>query len=74
MSQDELPASRLAAELAHFTNVRTVDVQFPYRVRAVVTGDGLNRTEMNTIREYGWAVTGFTMDTNGVSIVRQSRL
>lgn len=65
-----MPASRLAAELAHFTNVRRADVQFTGRIRLKVTDDGLCRTELKTIREFGWVVSGFTIQSNGVSIVR----
>lgn len=69
-----LAASRLAAELGHFPSVRKAKIQFPYRIYLTVTDDGLSRTAMKTIREFGWAVSGFTINTNGVSVIRSERL
>lgn len=70
-SRPVMPASRLAAELGHTASVKRVKVQFPYRLHLRVTDDGLSRTDMNTIREYGWEVSGFSRRSGciGVSVV-----
>lgn len=67
-------ASRLAAELGHFNNVRKARIQFPYRIHLEVSDDGLNRTELKTIREFGWDVSGFTIRSKSVSVVRSDQL
>jgi hypothetical protein len=66
-----MPASRLAAELGHDSNVRRVVVQFPNRLLLEVTDDGLSRGPLKTIREFGWMVSGFTIRRNSVSVVQQ---
>jgi len=73
MTDKTMPASRLAAELAKSTSVRRASIQFDHRIMARVTDDGMSRTNMNTIRSYGWEVSGFTMRSNSVSIVRSDR-
>lgn len=39
-----MPASRLAAELGHFSNIKRAKVQFPDRILLKVTDDGMSRT------------------------------
>lgn len=75
MSEREhaMPAGRLAAELGHYTSVRRVDVQFPDRLHLRVTNDGLSRGPLKTIREFGWMISGFTIRSNSVSVVRNGR-
>lgn len=69
-----MPASRLAAELSKSTSVKRVDEQLEYRVRVTTTDDGIGRTELDTIREYGWGISGVGMGHNTLSIVRGDRL
>lgn len=65
------PAGRLAAELGHFESVERVEKQFPDRLFLKVSDDGLSRTPMNTIRSFGWKVSGFTIHRNSVSVVQE---
>lgn len=68
-----MPASRLAAELSKSPSVRRAKKQFEYRLHLKITNSGLGCTDLKTIREYGWHVSGFTPRHNSVSVVRNDR-
>lgn len=68
-----MPAGRLAAELSKSADVRRAEVQFPYRLKVTITNSGLGRTDLKTIREYGWRISGFTPRFNSVSVVSEDR-
>lgn len=65
-----MPASRLAAQLSKSASVKRVREQFEHRVHVQTTDGGLGRTDLKTIREYGWEISGIGMEHNSVSIVR----